>query len=113
MWVTQPKPDGAPGGSVECKGLSEMRSLMPAVHEFLTLTTLPDGSSRQVATLIVFADAGAIKVCLSDRQTGRSLWATADTLDDALGALDEAIQAGTADWRVSGGWKGAASRKRG
>jgi hypothetical protein len=103
MYVSKGGGNGNGGPVKLCKGLQEWTSSHPALVEYLTLASYPDGSERMVSTLLILAECGRIKVCLSDRDQSRSLWVTADTLEDALGQLEEDLQLGTADWRRSGG----------
>jgi len=75
----------------------------PAIHEYLTEATQEGGGHRQTATLLIFYEDGYWKVCLNDRQNGRSLWASAAGLLGALLALEEDLEAGGTGWRKSGG----------
>lgn len=71
----------------------------PATWEYLTLETHDDGESRELSMMLVLVEDGRFKVALQDREEGRSLWVTADTLDGALEALETALQDGRGDWR--------------
>lgn len=73
---------------------------LPAVMEYLTADSYPDGQVRQRATLTVFLEGGVTKVCLSDRDQERTAWRSAAGIEDALISLDEALTLGTVDWRV-------------
>jgi len=83
--------------------LSESKWLQdhPAVGEYLTTTEWPDGGQRQTSTLLVFYEAGEVRVCLNDREQGRSLWATGSTLEGAFLALENRCKDEKAEWRVS------------
>lgn len=111
MWVERGSSARSGGEAVESKGVAAMRQELPAVYEYLTLAKMPDGNERQVATLIVFIEDGRWKVCLSDRETDRTLWMSGDTLEDCLLSLDQAIQTGDANWRRSYKGKGKTYKK--
>lgn len=71
----------------------------PATAEYLTSPTMPDGSPRQSATLLVFLEDGRWKARLLDRQEGQALWSSGSTFQELLEALEQALQDGTGDWR--------------
>lgn len=73
----------------------------PAIWEYLNELTWPSGKPRDGATLLVMVDDGKVKVCLNDRANQRSTWSSGDTFTGALGALEEAIQTESAEWRKS------------
>jgi len=54
---------------------------------------------REPATLIVCAEEGQVKMCLSDRETNRVLWRSGDTVLEALEAMEKALEHGAKDWR--------------
>jgi len=70
----------------------------PAIWEYLTCLLIGD-KGREAATLIVCAEEGQVKLCLSDRETNRVLWRTAETFQGAMDALERALEAGAKDWR--------------
>ena len=79
---------------------SDVRLDWPALGEYLFVERYPDGASRQRATLTLMAgDAVGWKMVLNDRQESRSLWATGETLAEAMMALEVALQAEHAPWR--------------
>lgn len=84
----------------------------PALWEYLTVDAFDDGAPREVSMLLVFVEDGRFKVALQDRQEGQSLWATAESLGAALGALESHLRAGTGDWRRMRGQQGKKGGKR-
>ncbi len=73
----------------------------PAVAEQLTATAYdgdPPGT-RQTATLMIFAQDGAWKACLRDRQEQRCAWVAAALFDDLLPVLNDALVSGSVVWR--------------
>jgi len=89
--------NGAPVGPVEP---DELASLFPALWEYLTVQSWEDGTSREVATIMLFCEASQWKAWLNDRAEGRSAWASGSTAAGALYSLEGALVAGTADWRA-------------
>jgi len=73
----------------------------PAVFEFLTSTNYSDGEVRQPSVVTVFAEDGAFKLCLSERDRGLTLWATAATFQDAFKSLEQRLTSDRPDWRKS------------
>ena len=73
----------------------------PTICEFLTSTAY-DGEAagtRQTSTLLVFAQDGAWKACLRDRQEGRCMWVAAAVWNDLLPVLEDALANGSGVWR--------------
>lgn len=91
-------PRSASGGSsLEGSVLSQC----PTLVAYLTDSAWDDGSKRETSTLTVFAEHGRIKLCLNDRENGRSAWVSGRTLEDALAGLEADLAGGEADWRKS------------
>lgn len=83
----------------------EMAQQFPALLEYMTSLTLPDGSPRRTSTLLVFCEDGCWKACLTDRgltdrDPSASLWRASDTFMGVLSQLDDALRVGVQDWRV-------------
>lgn len=84
----------------------------PALWEYLTLDAYEDGEARLTSMLMFFAEDGCFKGCLQDRQEGRSLWVTGESLVLCLDALEARLQAGNADWRqMKSGLSGKSKRR--
>jgi len=73
----------------------------PALHEYLTLGTRPDGSSRRTSTLTLFCEHSSWKCFLNERDAHASLCASGDTISGALCALEVMLEAEVAPWRFS------------
>lgn len=94
--VQNPTHTGKDAASVE--GLLDTA---PVLCEFLTSTAY-DGDAagtRQTATLLIFAQDGAWKACLRDRQEARALWVAAALFTDLISVLEDALANGTGIWR--------------
>lgn len=72
----------------------------PALAEYVFMTTYPDGSVRLPATLMLMPSMALWTVCLNDRDTARSLWATGESLKDCFGSLDEMLRGEYIPWRA-------------
>jgi len=77
----------------------EWATTHPALHEYLTLEKYPDGGQRQTATLLLFVEGTEWKGCLRDRDTSRTLWASAGSLLDVIETLELILQSDDAQWR--------------
>jgi hypothetical protein len=51
--------------------------------------------------MLVFIEDGVVKLCLSDRDTGRTAWTSAKCLSDALDTLELQIATDQVEWRSS------------
>ena len=70
------------------------------IVEYLAVSKYPDGQARQTSSLVVLCDGRAWRVCLSDRDNGRTMWKTGQTLLEALEALELGLVADDpGDWR--------------
>jgi len=74
----------------------------PILGGFLTLTGV-GGANRKTGTLLIFAEDGRWKACLNDRDGGNYCFASADTVEGLLEALERGLKGGGLDWRVSKG----------
>jgi hypothetical protein len=73
--------------------------LYPAVCEWVCAQNWDDGKPRVPATLLLLVDGDGVKVCLKDREGGRSLWRTAGTIPEALQVLEDTLAEGGVGWR--------------
>jgi len=91
----------APSGKGAAASDATLASSCPALHEFLTLSQLPDGTARTTSTLLVFSESGLWKACLCERDAGLNLWATAESLQGLWDELEARLTAPAVDWRPS------------
>lgn len=98
---------GAPGPGVSDRGD------FPLIIEQLVETKYPDGSARVPGALIIVADVGGWRGCISDKDNDRTLWKAAASVLDLLTALETALaEDDPTAWRqASGGQR--KPRKRG
>lgn len=76
----------------------------PALYEYMTSVTYPDGGQRKTSTLLLFWEDGIWKGCLKDRDAGRSLWVTAGSPQEVLSDLEATLQSDVAEWRKDKDW---------
>lgn len=98
-------PQDRAGVPVGNEGLFREAARFPAIHDFLTCTSV-EGRKREASSLIMFVEDGQPKVCLSDRDQGRVCFHTGEGFQDALESLEANLQAGVVDWRKKKGYKG-------
>lgn len=80
------------------------RESYPTIVEYLTTLKYDDGSSRVPSALSLFIDDGVLKAALNDKDCKRSLYASGDTLEDVLDALEAALSSAEPAWRT---WQAA------
>lgn len=71
----------------------------PAIAEYLTQTAVGH-ATRITSTVLLMADDGVFKVCLSDRETDQVCWASAETWEGVWEALERSLANGSACWRA-------------
>lgn len=75
-------------------------SRWPALHDLVTVAELPDGSKRELSRVSVFLDSGAVKASVTEPGLRASCFASGDSLESALDALEARVQADDPDtWR--------------
>lgn len=72
----------------------------PLVTEYLCTQQYDDGSPRERSALSLFCEDGMLKLALNDKAEGRSLYVSAESLEDALELLERALHATNAPWRL-------------
>jgi len=101
----------AASGGVVSAGLidEDFKASYPCLTSYLTDTKWDDGAVREVAGLAFRVEHGRWNLALNDKDTRRSAYVTASTMDEALGAMERALARSTADWRP---WSGAKGKGR-
>lgn len=88
------------GGAGAAATDSDLAAACPALHEFLTVSVLPDGKARQTSTLLVFTEGAVWKAVLNERDGDLSLWATAESLQGLWHELEARLTAPNVEWRA-------------
>lgn len=71
----------------------------PALYQLLAAST--DGDRpRLPASLSFFAEQGRLKACIFDRSTSMVWFCTLNGSSDVLGAVEQALQDGSGEWRA-------------
>jgi len=92
---------------------SALAATCPALHEFLTLSQLPDGTARTPSTLSLFSDGGLWKAALNEKDSGLVLWATGESLAQLWDELEARLTAPVVDWRPSKPYAGPRTPAKG
>lgn len=71
----------------------------PELGEFLARVRWPDGSPRRCGTLLVVAQDGMWKGCLTCKETFQKCWVSATTLQDLLELLERGLVESALPWR--------------
>lgn len=79
----------------------DMASATPALFEFLAVVPEDAGPNAQTASLTFFTEDGLFKCCLNDRALGAVCFASAETFDSCIAAMELQLASGNADWRES------------
>lgn len=79
----------------------EFQLAYPALSEYLTVGSYPDGSPRQLATLTVFREDGWWKACLNEKDQGLVLFVAENRFSVLLEALELLLQEESPPWRKS------------
>lgn len=82
----------------------EFAASYPFLHSHLSDTRYSDDSARVTSTLLVFVDSGCLRLCINDRDNGRSCFVSRSTFEEALAALEKGLREGSLDWRKKGGY---------
>lgn len=74
----------------------------PALWEFLTFARWDgNGDAREPGTLMIFADAGRLKVMLNDKDAGMVAFAVVSAAEDVLRVCDAMVLEAATDWRAA------------
>jgi hypothetical protein len=85
----------------------------PALQEFMAWEGDETEGFRELSPLMLCVGSNGMRAGLRDTESGGWLWREADTVKEALDALEKALVAGNVRWSVPGGNKGKRSAKRG
>lgn len=95
------KSNSTPGvGKVEPWKDSGFEQQYPHLMAFLLLERHDDGSRRVPGTLLFFCEDGALKACLHDRESSRSVFITGATHGSLMLRLEEGLEEDSLEWRA-------------
>jgi len=94
-------------------GKSKLMEVNPALAEFMTVTDWGEGQgTRETASLTIVLTETGWKASINDRDARRSCFATGNTPEAAIAALESRLQADEADWREwSPDWQKKTTKK--
>jgi len=106
MPLKKPVPAGeaAEVQSDPAASLEFFAGLCPTLWAYLSDKRWEDGSARTTATMTMFVEDGQVKLCLNDRDGGRTAWSTSSSLEGAAYGLEDRLCKGTLDWRPAKQW---------
>ena len=79
-----------------------LKSLRPALFDYMCVTKYGDGSPRKTSTLLSFCEDGVFKICINDRENSRSAFVSGRSFEEALDVLETALDSDTVEWRHKG-----------
>lgn len=77
-----------------------MAENFPLLTQLLTITKLANGKTRTPCTLFIFASGGEWKICLTDKDTDRCLWAGSDSVGGLTKALEACLDLPAIPWKA-------------
>jgi len=92
--------DGSPS-STSSALVAGQWSQFPELWAFLTATVFPDGGSRKTGRLSVSFESGAMRLSLTDDETGQYASLSGRNLDDLFLDLELRLAEGTLPWKAS------------
>lgn len=78
---------------------AEFQETYPAVYQLLAMATDEDGSPREGASLILFAESDRLKGCLVDKHTGNRTFFVLDGMQPIFAQIEAALQNGV-EWKA-------------
>lgn len=78
---------------------AEFTSRCPALAEYLSARSYPDGTQRQTSSLTVFVEDGCFKAVLNDRDQEQALFVSERRFSDLFEALEILLQSDDVPWR--------------
>lgn len=87
------------GSSTSMSTGDDWSVLYPGIWEMLSAPAMPDGSSRQGSTLMIFCQDGSVKGCLNDRDNNLVAFTSASGVDALLQAIETGLQSDQLEWR--------------
>lgn len=104
-YLRRPSSNGHSGPVDPAKSCGLWLELYPALCEFLTEVVWEDGTVRRTGTFTMFAEDGAWKMCLSDRDSSCVAFVSAGTPTEVLETAERGLSGGALDWRFQKAFK--------
>jgi len=103
--LQRPKPGERPGPQEAAFDDADFTKSYPTLAAYLTQTKYVTGEHRVTSTILIFIENGVLRLCLNDRDNNRSVFFTGETVEACLISAENAILAGTADWRTKSSYR--------
>lgn len=101
-------PEGYPiQGSPPAAGVLET---LPHLCDYLCQDSWPDGAPREPSIVLIMAEGGMFKACLSVKETDQTLWTSAEDPRHLLQNLEDCLSSSKPSWRRRKGPKGSSRR---
>jgi hypothetical protein len=91
---------GEPSKTIAEKSGGVWEKDYPALVEFLTSSTWPDGSGRTAGTLMIMVEGGLWKAWVHDRDASVAAFVSSGTLMGLLKSVSQGVESGQLDWRA-------------
>jgi hypothetical protein len=92
------------GGAKSMKSKDEvLAKKCPFLFALMTELQGDDDKPRQPCSVVIFAEDGLWKGCLSEKNLDMNLWASSDCLVGVLEALEARLNADVIEWRAKPG----------
>lgn len=85
----------------------------PFLWDHLTQEVWPDGSPRELSTLLLFRQDGVFKVMVKDKNAGECCWLSMQRLSDCWAVVNAALGDAGTEWRADRQPGGNGTAKRG
>lgn len=99
QFLQEPSVNGAGRVISQAVAVCSFATEYPALFEHLTETAWPSGKARVTSTLTIFSEDGVVKLCLKDRSSLRTAWASCRTVSEAFRALEAGLEGDSLEWR--------------
>lgn len=88
------------GGSGGCVAPADELERWAALLEFLCASAYPTGEPRETGTVLIFAEDGRLKACVSDRDQDAVAFVSGSGLLSLLSFVEDNLREGALDWRT-------------
>lgn len=86
-------------GSGGCAAPADEQERWAALLEHLSASAYPTGEERETGTILLFAEGGRLKACVSDRDQNAVAFVTGSGLLSLLSSVEDGLRDDTLDWR--------------
>lgn len=84
----------------------------PTLYDYLTQTSWPDGTPRELASLSIYPSPGILRIFLRDPATGLCCWVSCTSLTEVYEAVEAALNDSGHEWRVDRREQGEVAKRK-